>query len=71
MLTEITLEALRYFNPTALEALQMNSRYLRDLIDRNARSLPLRFINKVTVSKCSVIQRAYVGFSQRAGRCSE
>lgn len=50
MLTEIALEALRYFGRATLEGLQMHSRHLRDLVDRNARTLALRYIQEVVVS---------------------
>lgn len=50
MLAEIELEALRYLGRTALEGLQMHSRYLRDLVNRQAPSLPRRYIHEVDVS---------------------
>lgn len=50
MLPDIALEALRYFDRAALERLQMYSRHLRDLVDRHARSLPLRPIDEIAVS---------------------
>lgn len=50
MLPDVALEALRYFDRLALEGLQMQSRYLRDLVSRHARTLPLRDIHDVEVS---------------------
>lgn len=50
MLPDIALEALRYFDRTTLEGLQLHSRYLRDFVNRHARSHPLRKIRSVTVS---------------------
>lgn len=50
MLPEISLEALRYLDRTALEGLQMHSRYLRDVVDRHARTFPLRHIHDVNVN---------------------
>lgn len=51
MLTETVLEILRFFCRHELEALQIYSRYLRDLINRYAGDLPLRHISHVSVSK--------------------
>lgn len=50
MLAEIELEALRYFDRTTLDGLRMHSRYLREVVDRHARTLPLRYIHEVEVS---------------------
>lgn len=49
MLPEIELEALHFFDRTALEGLQIHSRYLRSLVNRHARTLPLRCIHEVWV----------------------
>ncbi|KAH7707700.1 hypothetical protein AAVH_25055 [Aphelenchoides avenae] len=49
MIPEVELEALRCFNRAELEGLQMHSRYLRDLVDRHARTLPLRCLYEVDV----------------------
>ncbi|KAH7712426.1 hypothetical protein AAVH_20230 [Aphelenchoides avenae] len=49
MLPEIALEAFRYFDRSSLEGLQMHSRYLRDLVNHNARTLPLRYIYEVEI----------------------
>lgn len=54
MLPEMALEALRYFDRPTLEGLQMLSRYLRDLVDRHARSLALRYTHDVELSTSSV-----------------
>lgn len=54
MLPEIALEALHFLDRTSLEELQMQSRYLRDTVDRHASSLPLRPIYRVEVSAYSV-----------------
>lgn len=59
MLANIALEALRFFDRTALEGLQMHSRYLRDLVDGNARSLPLRYIQEVYVSAPNIKARRF------------
>lgn len=53
MLAEIELEALRYLDRAALEALQMHSRHLRNLVNRHAHSLPVRHIHDVDVSAAS------------------
>ena len=50
MLTETSLEVLRFFSRHELEGLQMHSRYLRNLVDGSRETLPLRCISKVTVS---------------------
>lgn len=55
MLSEIELEALRYFDREALERLQILARYLRDVVDRHARKLALRYIHDVNVSPHSGI----------------
>ncbi|KAH7706805.1 hypothetical protein AAVH_25970 [Aphelenchoides avenae] len=49
MLSEIELEALRYFDREALERLQILARYLRDVVDRHARKLALRYIHDVNL----------------------
>lgn len=49
MLHEIALEAVRYFDRPTLEGLQMHSRYLRDMVNRHASTLPLRYIHDVWV----------------------
>lgn len=54
MLAKIALEAFCYFDRTTLEKLQWHSRYLRDLVNRHARSLPLRYTHNVLVSKPTV-----------------
>lgn len=56
MLSDIALEALRYFDRVALESLQMHSRYLRDLVNRHARVLPLRHIHSVVSAFASEAQ---------------
>lgn len=56
MIPEIELEALRCFDRTALEGLQIHSRYLRELVRRHEHSLPLRYISSFTVSASSVKQ---------------
>lgn len=43
------LEILHYFSRVELEGLQMQSRFLRDLVDRNSNTLTLRFIHKISV----------------------
>lgn len=53
MLPEIELDALRCLERTALEGLQVHSRYLRDFVNCNARTLPLRGFHKVDVSASS------------------
>lgn len=50
MLAEIVLEALQFFGRADLEGLQMHSRYLRDLVDHNRRTLPLRYVYDVNVN---------------------
>lgn len=50
MLPEIELDALQFLDRMALEGLQMHARYLRDLVGRHARTLPLRYIELVDVS---------------------
>ncbi|KAH7694712.1 hypothetical protein AAVH_38237, partial [Aphelenchoides avenae] len=50
MLHEIVLEALYYFDRTALEVLQMHSRYLRNLVNSNARTLSIRYIHEVNIT---------------------
>ncbi|KAH7714033.1 hypothetical protein AAVH_18606 [Aphelenchoides avenae] len=50
MLHEVALEALRYFDRKSLEGLQMHSRYLRDIVNRNSRTLPLRQIKEVRIA---------------------
>ncbi|KAH7721306.1 hypothetical protein AAVH_11156 [Aphelenchoides avenae] len=49
MIPEFELEALRCFNRPELEGLQIHSRYLRNLVDRHAGTLPLRSIYEVDV----------------------
>lgn len=49
MLSEIELDVLRYLDRAALERLQIYSCFLRDLVNRNARALPLRYIHDVNV----------------------
>lgn len=53
MLPEIELDILHFLDRTALEGLQILSRHLRDLVNRQARSLPLRSILCVQVSAAS------------------
>lgn len=50
MLPEIELDVLQFLDRSALEGLQMHSRYLRDLVLRHAPTLPLRYIASVDVS---------------------
>lgn len=52
MLAEISLEALRYLDRTALEGLQIQD--LRDLVNRHVRTFPLRHIQEVEVSASSI-----------------
>lgn len=54
MLREIELDALHFCDRTSLERLQIYSRYLRNLVDGQAHSLPLRYIHEITVSAYSV-----------------
>lgn len=54
MLPEIELDILQCFDRSSLETLQMHSRYLRDTVNRHARSLPLRYIQEVCVSVSGV-----------------
>lgn len=49
MLTEVTLEIMRYFRRVELEGLQMHSRFLRDFVDRNSSTLALRSIYRLRV----------------------
>ncbi|KAH7702489.1 hypothetical protein AAVH_30352, partial [Aphelenchoides avenae] len=55
MQPEITLEVLRYCDRTSLEGLQMHSRYLRDVVNRHACTLPLRYIYEVRICHCKAI----------------
>lgn len=66
MLSEIELDILRYLTREVLEGLQMHSRYLRDRVNRNARSLPLRFIHSV-----DVIHPAFGSYSRKAEQETE
>lgn len=50
MLPEIERDVLRFLDRVALEGLQMHSRYLRNVVNRHARTLPLRRIHNVEVS---------------------
>lgn len=50
MLPEVEREALHYFNRAALEGMQIHSRYLRDVVNRDARTLPLRYFHHVKAS---------------------
>lgn len=54
MLAETALEALRYFDREELEGFQMHSRNLRDIVNRHAQTLLLRYIHAVKVSPPSV-----------------
>ncbi|KAH7714452.1 hypothetical protein AAVH_18178 [Aphelenchoides avenae] len=56
LIPELELQALRFFNRTELEGLQMHSRYLRNLVTKHARTLPLRRIQSVEISfgKCYI-----------------
>lgn len=54
MLPDIALEALRFFDRTALEKLQLHSQYLRNFVNSHARSLPLWYIHSVGVSASHV-----------------
>ncbi|KAH7707705.1 hypothetical protein AAVH_25061 [Aphelenchoides avenae] len=56
MLHEIALEAVRYFDRPTLEGLQMHSRYLRDMVNRHASTLPLRYIHDVWIIR----EKAYI-----------
>lgn len=58
MVPETTLNALAFLDRPTLECLQITSRLLRDLVDGNAHSLPLRCIADVQVR----------GFSEKRGR---
>lgn len=53
MLAEIERDVLHFLDRADLEGLQVHSRYLRDLVNRQARFLPLRCIDDVYVSACS------------------
>lgn len=60
LIPELELQALRFFNRTELEGLQIHSRYLRDLVERNTQSLALRYIHEVRVcfaSTCPLLSR--------------
>lgn len=50
MLSDIAIDALLYFDRTAVEGLMMHSRHWRDLINRHAGTLPLRYVHCVEVS---------------------
>lgn len=50
MHAEIELEVLRSLDRPELERLQIHALYLRDLVNRHARSLSLRSIQDVCVS---------------------
>lgn len=49
LIPELELQALRFFNRDELEGLQMHSRYLRNLVDSHAKTLPLRRIHELCV----------------------
>lgn len=53
MLSEIELDVFHFFDRTTLEGLQIHSRYLRDLIYRQARAFSVRYIHEVDVSASS------------------
>lgn len=50
MLLDIELDILRFLDRATLEELQMHSLYLRDLVKRQERKLPLRRIHNIHVS---------------------
>lgn len=67
MLAEVALEALRFFDRAkhGREGLQIHSRYLRDLVNRHTRALPLRQIYSASVStSCQGRERASVSVSE-------
>lgn len=64
MLSDIELDILHYLERTALEGLQMHGRYLRDLVNRHARSLPLRYIHEFDVSATTLSSQ----YCKRSGR---
>lgn len=70
MLPEIELDALRYLDREALEALQMHSRYLRNLVIRQACSLPVRSIQEVDVSVASIMCRTVTHSPNHLYKCS-
>ncbi|KAH7714473.1 hypothetical protein AAVH_18199 [Aphelenchoides avenae] len=62
LIPELELQALRFFNRTELEGLQMHSRYLRNLVTKHARTLPLRRIQSVEMSS----SKCYIHKSERS-----
>jgi hypothetical protein len=54
MLAEIEFDILHYLDRSALEGLQMHSRHLWGVVNRHARTLPLRNVHLVEVSVSGV-----------------
>ncbi|KAH7714460.1 hypothetical protein AAVH_18186 [Aphelenchoides avenae] len=57
LIPELELQALRFFNRDELEGLQMHSRYLRNLVDSHAKTLPLRRIHELCVGAKQLFNR--------------
>lgn len=56
MVPELALNVLSFFDRPMLEGLQIYSRFLRDIVDDNARILPLRCISflEVRIFQCKL-----------------